>query len=90
MQTIMIRIALMLCLMECAIAFNIPIQKEIDGQEDEGKNIIARALVSNRCAAEYHTCVPNDPNSCCKGQGLVCKKSERIEGHFSCHGHASP
>ena len=48
MQTIIIHIALMLCLMEWVFAFNIPIQKEIDGQEDEGKNIIANALVGNR------------------------------------------
>jgi len=48
MQTILIRIALMLCLMEWAFAFNVPIQKEIVGQVDEGKNIIANALVANR------------------------------------------
>ena len=48
MQTTMICIALMLCLLEWAFAHNIPIHKEIDGQEDEGKNIIANALVGNR------------------------------------------
>jgi len=76
MQKIIIWIALMLCLMERAFAYNIPIQKEIGGQEDEGKNIIANVPVGNRkttCIGERQQCVRDDPSSsCCKG--LACEK----------------
>merc|ERR1719495_890442 len=48
MQTIMIRIALVLCLLEWAFAFKIPIQKEIGGQVEGGKSIIVNVPVGNR------------------------------------------
>merc|ERR1711990_1002884 len=75
MQTIMIRIALMLCLMKLAFAYTMPINKYSDGQEDEGKNIIANDLVGinrqSECKQEGDDC-PWGPSTCCGNRNLTC------------------
>merc|ERR1711990_66960 len=77
MQTVMIRIALMLCLLECAFAYSIPIQKEIVGQEDEGQNIMVHVPVGNRqgpkCRESVMICDHDD--QCCNG--LHCHRKKK-------------